>query len=149
MTTLSPPIGAASRLDMVNVVSSEATKTNGYRGGRRRGLAYRTDLDLTAWVAERPDAHEVWIDLTVYDAQGRRCAGGRRLLRRGNAADGHGTLFRLSETVYRGTAVTPGSASPLPDARLLEFRLYYRTGERVFTDAVVHHHALLADHQVH
>ena len=42
----------------------------------------------------------------------------------------------------------PGSVWPRPDARLLQFRLYYEVAGQVFTDGYLHAEALQADAKV-
>jgi hypothetical protein len=60
------------------------------------------------------------------------------------AGDG-GDVFVLDCAVYEGATATPGSATPRPDARLVQYRLYGQLGSDVLTDGVLHECVLKAD----
>jgi hypothetical protein len=60
-------------------------------------------------------------------------------------AGGGGDLFVFDGKIYQGSMATPGSVSPRPDARLVQYRLYYEVSGQVFTDAILHQHELPED----
>jgi hypothetical protein len=47
--------------------------------------------------------------------------------------------------VYQGATATPGSVQPKPDARTLQYRLYYELNYQVFTDGILHQFDLPED----
>jgi hypothetical protein len=130
--------------EVVSTLHLAGTKENVFpkpATGPRAGTDLRSSITLSAWVKNIAFAKSVWIDLHVFDA----AAG---LL----SADSYplgwsesrflmgemGDVFRFDGEVYRGSIATPGSVSPRPDARFVQFRLYYEVMGRVFTDAFLH-----------
>jgi hypothetical protein len=60
------------------------------------------------------------------------------------AGDG-GDVFALDSAVYEGATATPGSATPRPDVRSLQYRVYCERDGRVLTDGHLHQCALRSD----
>ncbi len=54
-------------------------------------------------------------------------------------------MFRFDGSVYEGATATPGSVTPRPDVRQLQYRLYAEVAGRVVTDGQLHECALRAD----
>jgi hypothetical protein len=131
--------GARTRPDMVNVLSQQATKLNAFASNPSRGSAgtdLQSRLDLAAWVRETKYGANAWIDLHVFD-------GGDQLIHGDTVTlpyAGFGPMFRygFSDVVYQGSVATPGSVDPRPDARTLQYRLYYEVDYQVFTDGILH-----------
>ncbi len=53
---------------------------------------------------------------------------------------GFGSAFRyeFSGMIYQGSTAIPGSVDPRPNARTLQYRLYYDVNYQVFTDGTLH-----------
>jgi hypothetical protein len=49
-----------------------------------------------------------------------------------------GWLFLTRFIRHQGSGAGPGSAWNQPDARTLEYRLYYQAGDQVYTDSILH-----------
>jgi len=138
--------GAVTRPDMVNVLSQQATKLNAFASDPSRGSAgtdLQSRLDVVAWVRETKYGANAWIDLHVFD-------GGDQLIHGDTATlpyGGFGSTFRygFSDVVYQGSVATPGSVDPRPDARTLQYRLYYEVEYQVFTDGILHQFDLPED----
>ena len=60
---------------------------------------------------------------------------------------GFASSFRdaFSGQVYQGATATPGSVQPRPEARKVQYRLYYEVNYQVFTDHILHQHELQED----
>ena len=60
---------------------------------------------------------------------------------------GWGPTFQygFAGTIYQGSAATPGSVSPRPDARKVQWRLYYAIDYQVCTDAILYQVPLAED----
>jgi len=54
-------------------------------------------------------------------------------------------LFIFEQRVVKGSGGLPGSVWARPDARLLEFRLYYEVGGNLFSDGYLHQTEVQAD----
>jgi Family of unknown function (DUF6209) len=128
----------------VNVIREAASKVNVFprpAAGPRMGTDLRSFLNVSAWVRNVAFAKNVWIDLHVYDTDANRIGAmtlpltwsGSQLL-----LDEMGDVFRFEGEIYRGSNATPGSVTPRPDARYIQFRLYYEVSGTVFTDDILH-----------
>ena len=64
-----------------------------------------------------------------------------------DSTTGFGSAFRyeFSGKVYQGSTATPGSVQPRPEARKVQYRLYYEVNYQVFTDGILHQHELQED----
>lgn len=141
--------GAVTQPEMVNVLSQSATKVDAFdsnpRGGAE-GTDLQTKLDVVAWVKESQYGASAWIDLHVFD-------GSDQLVQANTLSLPYTGLgpyprFGFSGTVYQGSVATPGSVSPKPDARTLQYRLYYTVNYDLITDGVLHQLALPEDASV-
>jgi hypothetical protein len=56
-----------------------------------------------------------------------------------------GDFFAFAGKIYQGSTATPGAVSPKPEARTVQYRLYYEVNHQLFTDAILHQHHLPAD----
>jgi hypothetical protein len=104
-------------------------------------------LKVTAWVKETTYGANAWIDVHVFD-------GGDQLIHAETLTllyTGFGPVFQyaFSGKVYQGVTATPGSVQPRPDARKVQYRLYYEVNYQVFTDAILHQGELPEDAVVH
>jgi hypothetical protein len=131
--------GAVTRPEMVNVLSQQAMKVNAFGSngpGGSVGTDLETRLDVVAWVDETKYGANAWIDLHVFDGHDQRIDAATITL----PYTGYGPVFRygFSGMVYQGAVATPGSIDPRPDARTLQYRLYYEVDYQVFTDGILH-----------
>ena len=53
--------------------------------------------------------------------------------------------FKFSGKMYQGSTATPGSVQPKPDARKVQYRLYYEINFQVYTDGILHQFELQED----
>jgi hypothetical protein len=145
---VSPRAGATVEPDVLRVREDAAVKHNtfpSYGGHASGGAHWQTHLHVSAWVRNTTYAKSLWADVHVFAHDGalvssETCA----FVYERPAGDG-GDVFVLDCAVYEGATVTPGSAMPRPDARLVQYRLYGELGDRVFTDGVLHECLLKAD----
>ncbi len=135
--------GAERTLEMVNVYRDDISKTRQVFGSS--GSELRTHLFLTAWVSNASYQKNVWIDLHVFDPDDNLVSAQTLTLKYSGPAGGNGDFFTMDEAVFQGSGGVPGSVWPRPDARRVQYRLYYEVNGRVFTDGVVHQRAAEAD----
>jgi hypothetical protein len=138
-----PRAGAVPSLEMVNVFGSSASKANVFpaeTSGPRQGTDLQTFLSVSAWVSNVAYAKNVWVDVHVFDGDDNLIQAETLALGWAGSAGGHGDFFAYGGKVYQGSTATPGSVSPKPDARKVQYRLYYEVNGRVFTDAILHQH---------
>jgi Family of unknown function (DUF6209) len=139
--------GAITSPEMVNILEHSAIKVNVFpslpEGGPQQGTDLQTLLKVTAWVRETVFGANTWIDVHVFDDAD-------KLIHSETLAmtyTGVGASFRyeFSGKVYQGSTATPGSVQPRPDARKIQYRLYYDINFQVFTDGVLHQLQLAED----
>jgi hypothetical protein len=139
--------GAVTRPDMVNVLEQSASKVNVFPppagGGSPQGSDLQTMLKVTAWVKETTYGANAWIDVHVFDGDDRLIHAETLTL----PYTGFGSAFQyeFSGKVYQGLTATPGSVQPRPEARKVQYRLYYEVNYQVFTDGILHQHELQED----
>ena len=146
--TVSPRAGASVEPDVVRVLEDAAVKHNIFpsRSGHPAGRAHwQTHLHVSAWVQNTTYAKRLWADVHVFAHDGTLASSETCALAYERPAGDGGDVFVLDCAVFEGATVTPGSATPRPDARLVQYRLYCELGERVFTDGVLHECLLKAD----
>ena len=136
--------GALTSPDMVNVLEQSATTVNVFSrtagGGSQQGSNLQTMLKVVAWVKETTYGANAWIDVHVFDGQDGLIHAETLTL----PYTGFGSAFRyeFSGKVYQGSTATPGSVQPRPEARKVQYRLYYEVNYQVFTDGILHQHEL-------
>jgi hypothetical protein len=134
-----PPVGAATRLDMLNVIASALVPASGKSarvGARARGRDDDLRLEVVAWVNNVAYDKEVWMELSVAGSAGDQVQEAAVALQYQAPAGGGGDLFsaRVNLLLLAPRHVCPDAA--------LSYRLYYRVHDSVFTDGIVHSHAL-------
>lgn len=140
-------IGAVTQPDMVNLVEQSAAKLNVFpppaSGGPPQGSDLQTILKVTARVKVTTYGANAWIDVHVFDGDDRLIHAETLTL----PYTGDGPVFRyqFSGKVYQGSTATPGSVQPRPDARVVQYRLYYEVNYQVFSDGILHQHELPED----
>jgi Family of unknown function (DUF6209) len=143
--------GSVTRPDMVNVLEQSVTKVNAFPpppgGGSPQGLDLQTSLKVVAWVPETTFGANAWIDVHVFDDKDGLIRADTLTLH----YTGFGGDFRyeFSGKIYQGSTATPGSVQPRPEARKVQYRLYYEIQFQVFTDDILHQHELQEDAVTH
>jgi hypothetical protein len=144
-------IGALPSLEMINVFEDVVSKKNVFPSppsGPRQGSDWQTFLGVKAWVNNVAYTKKVWVDVHVFDSGEHLIHADTFTLHYVGPADclpGHGDFFMFEGKIYQGSAATPGAVSPKPEARKVQYRLYYAVNHQLFTDAILHQHDLLAD----
>jgi hypothetical protein len=134
-----PRTNALVRPDIVSVLEQTASKRNVFPqppSGSRNGTDIQTFLNLRAWVSDAVFGANAWIDVHAFDAQDQRIHAETIPLK--YTGFGPFASFGFDGKIYQGTIATPGSVSPRPDARKIQYRLYYDIHYQVFSDGVLH-----------
>ncbi len=132
--------GAITSPEIVNALEHSAAKVDVFPspswGGPQQGTNLQTMLRVTAWVRETHFGANAWIDVNVFDGDDRLIYSETLTL----PYTGFGPVFRyeFSGKVYQGSTATPGSVQPRPEARKIQYRLYYDVNYQVFTDGILH-----------
>jgi len=140
--------GATVDPTVVRVKDAAVVKHNTFssRDGHPSGGAHwQTHLHVEAWVRNAAYAKHVWADVHVFGHDGALLASQTCPLVYERPAGDGGDVFRLDRAVYEGTTVTPGSADPRPDVRLVQYRVYGELDGGVFTDGSLREGVLNAD----
>ena len=130
---------AQVRPDVISVLEQTATKRNMFpspTSGPRNGADIQTFLNVSAWVSNTIFGANAWIDLHIFDAQDKRIHAETITLR--YTGFGPFPSYGFDGKIFQGSIATPGSVSPRPDARKIQYRLYYEIDYQVFTDGVLH-----------
>jgi hypothetical protein len=140
--------GAVPDPGVVAVLEESAVKENARAKAARGGgvgLDLETVLSLKARVRRPGRARCAWVDLHVFDDQ-------EDLIQSETVALGcvgedaeEGEVFGFEGNVYRGTGASPGSVWLAPDARKIQFRVYYEVDGTTFSDGLIHQHELPPD----
>jgi hypothetical protein len=64
------------------------------------------------------------------------------------AGDDGGDVYGFEGGVYRGSGASPGSVWLAPDARKVQYRVYYEAGGTVYTDGLLRQHELPPDNEL-
>jgi hypothetical protein len=145
---VSPRANATVDPEALRLAGAAAVKHNTFpsRPGYSSGSAHwQTHLHLEAWVRNAAYAKHVWADVHVFGHDGALVAGETCAFEYARPAGDGGDLFRLDCAVYEGATVTPGSAEPRPDVRLVQYRLYCEQNGTVVTDGLLHECVLRSD----
>lgn len=133
------PGNSSPSADMVNVLRTSYEHLSVRR--RRRGGAggagpadLHTRLVVEAWVRNVAYAKDVWVETVLLDGGGAPVRSERFGLDYLGPGGGDGDRF--------GVAQKLPSPGPFPDGRRLQYRLYYRVNDSIFTDGVLHEHPL-------
>jgi hypothetical protein len=103
-------------------------------------------LSVTAWVKETVYGANAWIDFHVFDGEDQLIHAQTLTLPYigfGSALYGFFQADKIK--IYQGTTATPGSVQPRPEARKVQYRLYYEINYQVFTDGILHQRELQED----
>jgi len=137
--------GAVVDPSALRLLEEGAVKYNTFasRPGFPSGAAnLRTHLHVEAWVRGAGDAPRAWADIHVSTYDGtvvhQETLHFERAPARSTTAPDGGDVFVLDRDLYQGLVATPGSVSPRPDARIVQYRLYGEHEGRLYTDGRVH-----------
>lgn len=131
--------GAQPRPDVTNVRSATIAKVNAFprpAGGPSIGKDIQVHLDLVASVSHTAWGANAWIDFHVFD--GHDVLIHAETLTLAYTDWGPIQQYGFAGKIYQGPTATPGSVSPRPDARKVQYRLYYEIDGQVFTDGILH-----------
>jgi hypothetical protein len=138
--------GAIPSLGLVNAFQESATQVRHYFDPPpASGSELQTRLVLKVWVSNVAFEKNVWVDLHVFDGNDARIHAETFTLHYLEPAGGNGDLFGWDDKVYQGSGGGPGSSWTYPDARKVQYRLYYEVNRQVFTDGILHEHEVQAD----
>lgn len=133
------PVGAATRLDMVNAIAS-AVIAAGVKPSRGSVLPPTMDegisLEVVAWVNNVAYDKSVWIEVCVSVPAGEKIHEAAVALEYQAPAGGGGDLF-AARAPLPGLALRDGGAEAA-----VSYHLYYRVNDSLFTDGIVHAHRL-------
>jgi len=124
--------GAIRSLEMVNVVSESVTRRE--PDPRTRNSGAQTRLHVEAWVNNVAYIKNVWMDVHVFDDEDVLIHSDTLALRYLAPAYGNGDFFIFDGEVYQRSRLD----ALKPDARKVQYRLYYEVNSQVFTDAILH-----------
>ena len=114
--------------------------------GNPAGSELQTVLTLKAWVRNVAYVKYVWADTHVFDGADTLVYAGTFGLQYLEGAGGHGDFFIYDDKIYQGSGGGSGMGVwTRPDARKVQFRLYYEVNSELFTDGPLHQHEVPAD----
>jgi len=141
--------GAVPDPRVVTVLEESAVKENAQarvaRGGGG-GLDLETVLSVRVCGRRLGGARCAWVDLHVFDDEEYLIQSETLpLASAGDDPAEGGEVFCFQGNVYRGTGASPGSVWLAPDARKIQFRVYYEVDGATFSDGLLHQHELPPD----
>lgn len=136
-------LGAVPDLGMVNVLAARLEKKRvslpGPSPGTSSAMELRTVLSLVVWVRNVEYEKNVWVDVHVFGPADELIHSETFTLHYRGGEGGNGDSFVLDRDIYRGTGGGSGMGVwQRPDARKVQYRLYYEVGHRVFSDGILH-----------
>jgi len=141
--------GAVPDRRVVTVLEESAVKENAKAKAARRGgggLDLETVLSVKVCGRRLGRARCAWVDLHVFDDQEDLIQSETvALTSAGDDPDEGGEVFCFQGNVYRGTGASPGSVWLAPDARKIQFRVYYEVDGAIISDGLLHQHELPPD----
>ena len=141
--------GAVPARDIVAVVDERATKENTQNdpAAAGSGLDLETLLSVRARVRDAGGSGSGWVDVHVFDDDDRLVRSETLPLLHVAGSDGIRELG-FDGSVYRGTGASPGSTWLAPDARKVQYRIYFETDGTVFSDGLLRQHDVQPDDSV-
>jgi len=140
--------GAISNLEVVYLVSDAARKIKHMFGTPQVpvGTELRTVLTVQAWVRNLSYYKNVWLDVHIFDGDDGLIHSETFTMQFLGSDVGSGDRFGFDDVVYHGSGGGSGMGAWFrPDARKLQYRLYYEVSGRVFTDGLLHQHEIDED----
>ena len=146
---VTPRQGAQTNRAVVNAPTLTIDKRRHQFGAHgSAGSEIQTRANVTAWVRNLSYVKNVWFDTNVFDSSNNLIHAESFPLHYSTGGD-VSDYFELNDVLYLGSRGQPGSVTPRPDARRVQFRLYYEVNGQVFTDGILHDHPLPEDGAVH
>jgi len=147
---VTPRQGAQTNRDVVNAFALTIEKQrHQFIPAGSAGSELQTHVKLSAWVRNIAYAKNVWFDAHVFDSGNQLVHAQTLSLQYKIGAGGGGDLFEFDDVLYHGSRGQPGSATPRPDARRVQLRLYFEASGQLFTDGILHDRQLVEDGAVH
>jgi hypothetical protein len=140
--------GAISNLEMVYLASDAVRKTKHIFGTPQFpvGSELRTVLTVQCWVRNLAYYKNVWLDIHIFNGDDNLIHSETFTMRFLGSDAAGGDRFGFDDVVYHGSGGGSGmGAWFLPDARKLQYRLYYEVSGQVFTDGLLHQHEVDED----
>lgn len=133
--------GAQSNLEMVYLVSDGVRKIKHFFGTPQFpvGSELRTVLTVQSSVRNLAFNKNVWLDVHVFDGDDSLIHSETLTMHFLGSDAAGGDRFGFDDVVYHGSGGGSGMGAWFrPDARKLQYRLYYEVDNRVFTDGILH-----------
>ena len=142
--------GAVPDRDRVAVLDEAATKTNRKESGMQSrggaGLDLETALAVQVRVRPAGGPSYCWMDVHVFDRMDDLITSETLPLQYVRSDDDADTeVYGFDADIFRGSGASPGSVWLAPDARRVQYRVYYETDGMVFSDGLLRQHELVAD----
>lgn len=132
-------VGARRNPSIVYLAESVLTKRNVFpRTPSNPGADLQVQGNLKVWVKNLAYTKQVLIDVHGFDASDALVHAQTYALTYAGSSENGGDYFRFDGKLYQGAIATPGSVSPRPDVRKVQYRLYYEVNGETFTDGVLH-----------
>ena len=112
------------------------------------GLDLETVLSIKAWVRKLDEPQHSWFDLHVFDECDQLIRSETVPLGYLQAADDDGDVVGFEGGVFKGSGASPGSVWLAPDARKVQYRVYFESGGTVYSDGLLRQHDLPADSEL-
>lgn len=112
------------------------------------GLDLETVLSIQAWVRKLGDQRHSWLDLHVFDECDQIVRSETLPMNYVRTADDDGEVFAFEGGVFKGTGASPGSVWLAPDARKVQYRVYFEAEGAVYSDGLLRQHDLPSDSEV-
>jgi hypothetical protein len=147
---VTPRQGAQTNRDVVNAFALTIDKQrHQFIPAGSAGSELQTRIKLSAWIRNIAYAKNVWFDAHVFDGRNQLVHAQTLSLHYKGGTGGGGDFFEFDDVLYHGSRGQPGSATPRPDARRVQLRLYFEAGGQLFTDGILHDRQLMEDGAVH
>lgn len=140
--------GAISNLEMVHLLTDAAGKIKYVFGMPQfpAGTELRTVLRVQARVRNLAFFKNVWLDVHLFDGDDRLIHSETFTMQFLGSDTGGTDRFGFDDVVYHGSGGGSGMGAWFrPDARKLQYRLYYEVNGQVFTDGLLHQYEIDED----
>jgi hypothetical protein len=133
--------GAQSNLEMVYLVSDAVRKIKHFFGTPQfpGGSELRTVLAVRSSVRNLAFEKNAWLDVHVFDGEDNLIHSETFTMHYLGPGPGGGDRFGFDDVVYHGSGGGSGMGAWFrPDARKVQYRLYYEVNNQIFTDGLLH-----------
>lgn len=105
-------------------------------------------LRLQTWIYDADFTKNVFVDVHVFDARDQVIRAETLTLGYLGPAGGGGDFFLFDGPIYDGANAGPGWVAFAPDARKVQYRLYYEVRGTLYSDGLLRQHDLPADQEI-